>query len=153
MQTSIIELPSFKIIGLAVRTTNAEGKSQKDIGELWGRFSREGIFERIPDKIDSDVYCIYTDYEDGPNGHYTTIIGARVNSLERTPEICIGKNIPASKYRVYVSQGRIPEVVMKTWQEIWNSDTPRKYQADFDVYGERSQDPEDAEITTYVSIS
>jgi predicted transcriptional regulator YdeE len=152
MQTSIKELPSFKIIGLAVRTTNAEGKSQKDIGELWGRFIREGIFERIPDKIGSDVYCLYTDYEDGPNGHYTTIIGVQVSSLERVPEICIGKNIPASKYRVYKSQGKSPEVIMKTWKEIWNSDILRKFQTDFDIYDEKSQNSEDAEIMTYVSI-
>lgn len=152
MQTTIKEMPSFKIIGLAIRTTNAGAKSQKDIGELWGRFTREEVFEKIPDKIDSEVYCLYTDYEDGANGHYTTIIGARVSSLERIPEICIGKTIPASKYRIYHSQGKLPEVVVDTWTEIWNSDTPRKFQADFDIYGEKSSDPKNAEILTYVSI-
>jgi len=152
METQIKELPSFKIIGLAVRTTNAGNRSERDIGELWGRFMRESIIEKIPDKADDDVYCLYTDYEDGANGHYTTIIGARVNSLERIPEICIGKTIPSSRYRVYPSRGKLPDTVVNTWKEIWSSDTPRKYQADFDLYGEKSHDPENAEILTFVSV-
>jgi predicted transcriptional regulator YdeE len=153
MEPLIKELPSFKIIGLAIRTTNIEGKSKRDIGELWERFMREGIFEKIPDKTDADVYCLYTDYEDGMNGHYTTIIGARVSSLEQTPEICIGKTIPASKYQVYPSQGKIPDAVVDTWMGIWQSTIQRKFLADFDIYGEKSRDPENGEVETYVSVA
>jgi len=152
METFLKELPSFKIIGLAVRTTNARRQSERDIGELWGRFMKESIFEKIPDKMNEDVYCLYTDYEDGANGHYTTIIGARVSSLEHVPEICIGKTIPASRYRVFQSLGKIPDVVANTWIQIWNSDAPRKFQADFDLYGENSRDTQNAEILTYLSV-
>src|SRR6516164_9420619 len=144
MKTITEELPSFKIIGIAIRTTNVGSKSQRDIGELWQRFIREGLIDKIPDKTDSDVYCLYTDYEDGAKGHYTTIIGARVSSLERIPEICIGKTIPASKYLKYQSQGKIPDAVVNTWTGIWHSEIQRKFQADFDLYGERAQDPENA---------
>ncbi|HZV12359.1 MAG TPA: effector binding domain-containing protein, partial [Candidatus Kapabacteria bacterium] len=34
----LITLDEFNIIGISVRTTNQNGQSQKDIGELWEKF-------------------------------------------------------------------------------------------------------------------
>lgn len=152
MADSILQLPSFRIIGIAVRTTNQGGKSQKDISALWQRFMREDIISKIPDKENEEIYCIYTDYENEANGHYTTIIGCKVKSLEKTPEFCIGKTIPASTYQQIISKGNLPDAVVDTWKRIWVSGMKRKFQADFDLYGEKSQDPDRAEVETFVSI-
>ena len=139
-------IDAFDIIGISVRTTNKDGRSQKDIGELWERFMREGVMEKIPGKKSADIYCVYTDYETDFNGAYTTIIGCRVNAPEMIPEGMTGKSIPAARYHVYTSSGEMPKALMETWKMIWDSDIDRAYTADFDLYGA------DPVVKTYISV-
>ncbi|MBA2621217.1 MAG: AraC family transcriptional regulator [Acidobacteria bacterium] len=152
MKNEIVELEEVCVIGISVRTTNQEGKSQRDIGELFGAFTGGNLIERIPNKINNDIYCIYTEYESDFNAPYTTVIGCKVTTLNDVPTGLIGLTIPATKYQVFKSTGRLPECVGETWFEIWQSDINRQYVADFDVYGEKAQNPNDAEVETFVSI-
>jgi predicted transcriptional regulator YdeE len=146
-------LGAFHIIGIFVRTSNVNNKSLKDIGDLFGRFISQNISEKIPDKINGDIYCVYTDYETDYNGPYTTIIGCKVSSLKEIPIGLIGKTIPESKYQVYTSTGKLSESLAKTWEGIWNTELDRRYSADFDIYGEKARDFENAEVDTYVAIN
>jgi predicted transcriptional regulator YdeE len=146
------ELKGFSIIGISVRTINSNGKSLKDIGELFGRFVEQKLMDRIPDKESSDIYCVYTEYESDFNAPYTTIIGCRVGSFDHIPTGMSGIRIPDSKYQVYKSSGKLSECLAKTWVDIWESDINRKYAADFDIYGEKAWDPDNAEVDTFVSI-
>lgn len=146
------ELNEFFIMGISVKTTNQNGQAMQDIGGLFGKFFAENIIEKIPNKASFDVYCMYTDYEGDFMAPYTTIIGCKVSSLEKIPEGLVGKKIPATKYKVFNSKGKLPECVGKTWGEIWQSNLDRKYLADFDVYGMKALDPNNAEVETYVSV-
>ena len=152
MTYQISELEEFCIIGIAARTTNQNRKAETDISELWQRFARQGLINQIPGKESTDIYCVYTDYETDHNGPYTTILGCKVTTLNNVPEQFIGKTIPACEYHVYTSTGKLPECVIATWQHIWASETGRKFVADFEIYNERSQNPENAEVQTYVSV-
>ncbi len=52
-----------------------------------------------------------------------------------------------------MAQGNSLEgAVYKMWEEIWNSDTPRAYTYDFEVYGPKSQNPLDAEVEIYIAV-
>ncbi|TXI15217.1 MAG: AraC family transcriptional regulator [Pedobacter sp.] len=153
MGQKTIQLDQFQVIGISVRTTNQNGQSQKDIGNLFGRFMMENLIEKIPNKENNDIYCIYTDYESDQTAPYTTIIGCRVSSLQSIPEGFISKVIPKTTYQIYTSKGKLPDCVGETWMKIWNENSPnRKYIADFDVYGSKSQNPTEAEVDTYLSI-
>lgn len=79
MNNQIIE--KFSVIGISVRTTNENGQSAKDIEALWGKFWGEEIQNQIPNKINDDIYAVYTDYETDFNGPYTLIIGLTVSTL------------------------------------------------------------------------
>jgi predicted transcriptional regulator YdeE len=152
MKYNTKELPPFYIIGISVRTTNQNNQSQKDIGELWGRFMNDKIADKIPNKESNDIYCMYTDYESDYKGPYTTILGCKVSSLANIPVGFVGKVIPATKYQVYTSTGKLPNCVISTWMEIWKSVTNRKYIADFEVYGDKAQNPANVEVETFVSV-
>ena len=110
-----VEIAEFKIIGMTVRTTNQNGQSQNDIGNLWGKFMGGNFIEQIPNKETDDVYCIYTDYESDFNGPYTTILGCRVNSFDNVQEDFVSKTIPPTKYQVYKSIGKLPDSVVMRW--------------------------------------
>jgi len=46
----------FKIIGIAVKTTNKDNQSAQDIGKLWQQFYVENLFDKIPKKLSNDIY-------------------------------------------------------------------------------------------------
>ncbi len=146
------ELPQFNIVGISVRTTNQNGQSQKDIGELWGKFTGSNAAGQIHNKESNDIYCVYTDYESDYNGKYTTILGCRVKSLDSIPVGMVGITVSKTKYRVYTSVGKLPGCVVDTWMKIWNTKIDRKYAADFDVYGAKAQNHDSAEVETYLSV-
>ena len=145
-------LEAFYVIGISVRTTNVNNKALKDIGELFGNFASQNIKETIPNKISEDIYCVYTDYESDFNGPYTAIVGCKVSTLNVIPTGLTGKTIPDSKYQVYRSTGNLSISLANTWEEIWSADLNRRYSADFDIYGEKAKDYENAEVDTYVAM-
>ncbi|HTB05577.1 MAG TPA: GyrI-like domain-containing protein [Bacteroidia bacterium] len=146
------ELPQFYVIGISVRTTNEGAKSQKDIGDLFTKFMIENTKAKIPGRLSDETYCVYTDYESDFQGPYTCILGCKVKSLDSIPAGMTGKAIPAAKYNVYTSSGKLPDCVINTWVGIWKSAPDRKYTADFDVYGDKAQNPANAEVQTFVSV-
>ena len=148
-----MQIENFHIIGIAVRTTNQNGQSGKDIGELWGRFFAENILERIPNKLSSTIYGVYTDYEGDYMKPYTAIVGCKVANLDRVPEGMVGKTIPRGKFVQFTAKGNLKEgVVFSEWLKIWGMPLDRKYSADFEVYGEKAQNPEHAEVDIFIAL-
>ena len=140
-------IQKFNVIGISVRTTNENGQSGKDIPALWSQFITEEIQRKIPNKVSEDLFCIYTDYEKDHTKPYTTILGCKVESLDVVPENMIGKTIESANYKELIAKGNLSEgIVFNKWLEIWNSDLDRSFTADFEVYGEKTQNPEKAEV-------
>lgn len=129
-----VSISPFHIIGISVRTTNENGQSTKDIPALWEQFMQEQILEKIPNKLDNTVYCMYTDYEKDHTRPYTTLIGCRVSSLDEIPENMTGKTISAAPYHKYTVKGNLQQnIVYNAWLKIWNEDLKRSYTADFEM--------------------
>ena len=152
MDSRIVKQSAFAIVGIAVRTTNQDGRAQKDIGALWERFFRENVAGRIAERQSPGIYCVYTDYDSDFQGPYTTLLGYRVTSLDNIPEGLTGKMIPAYSYRLFVTKGKIPEALVATWMKIWQTCGDRAYVADFDIYSPDDGDPQAATVETYVSV-
>jgi predicted transcriptional regulator YdeE len=143
----------FKIIGIAVETANGEGEAMTDLLELWGRFQSENLLERIPNQVSSDIFSIYTDYESDFTGKYTCILGLRVSSLDVIPEGMIGRDFEAQNFKTFLAQGELPNAVVETWKEIWNSDKElnRSYTYDFEVYDDRARNGDQSEVSIYIA--
>lgn len=147
------KLDTFYVIGIAVRTTNENQQAAQDIPVLWNKFMTEGIIDQIPNKAGHAIYCIYTDYEKDYTKPYTTILGCKVNSLDKIPEGMVGKTIESSDYSKQTTKGSLAEgIVYNEWLKIWNMDLNRTYTADFEIYGEKAQDPENAEVDIYIAV-
>ncbi len=124
-----------------------------DIPALWNKFLSEKLIEKIPNKLSLEIYCIYTEYEKDHTKPYTTIIGCKVENLDEIPEGMIGKEFKAGKYQRFVAKGDTTKgCVVQEWLKIWNSDLERVYTADFEVYGEKAQNPKNAEVEIFVAI-
>ncbi|MDN3587977.1 GyrI-like domain-containing protein [Pedobacter aquatilis] len=147
-------MKNFKIIGISVKTTNQNNQAATDLGQLWGKFYNEQIFNKIPNKESDDVYAIYNNYESDYTGKYTAIIGQRVTSIDDIPEGMVGKEINNETLKKYIAKGEMPNAVVEIWKEIWNADANlnRTYIADFEVYDAKSQQGEDSEVEIYIGI-
>jgi predicted transcriptional regulator YdeE len=155
----IVEQTGFTVVGISIRTSNANEMSGKGvIPQQWDRFINEGLLGKIPNKIESNILAVYTDYESDANGAYTFMLGARVSSTDSVPPGMVAKKIPAARYAVFISEtGFVGKVVPETWSRIWavpkaEPGGSRTYKADFEVYGQRAANPQNAEVNIYVGI-
>lgn len=148
-----LKIEPFHLVGIAVRTTNENGQAGKDIQALWSRFISEGIQKKIPNRVDDSVYCVYTEYEKDYTKPYTTILGCKVSNLNSLPNGMVGKTFTGGKYLKRTAKGNILKgMIIDEWTKIWNSNIPRAYTADFEVYGEKAQNPEKAEVEIFLAI-
>ena len=145
--------PSFAFIGLSIRTTNENQQAMQDIPALWAKFFSENTLAKIPNKVNDALYCIYTDYEKDYTKPYTTLLGCKVEILDHIPDGLVGKLIEGGTYTTFTAKGNIHEgIVAQEWYKIWNSGLDRAYTADIEVYGEKAQNPENAEIDILIAI-
>lgn len=147
------KIQKFSVIGISVRTTNENGQAGQDIPALWSKFMSEGIAEKIPKKIDNSIFCIYTEYEKDHTKPYTTILGCKVENLNTIPNGMVGKTFDEANYTKHIAKGNILQgMVFGEWTKIWNSNLDRAFTADFEVYGEKAQNPEKAEVDIFVAL-
>ncbi|KQC01661.1 GyrI-like domain-containing protein [Pedobacter sp. Hv1] len=147
------KIQTFNVIGIAIRTTNENEQAATDIPALWEKFMDEGIAEKIPNKIDHSLYCIYTDYEKDHTKPYTTLLGCKVESLAIIPDGMVGKTFETANYEKHVAKGNIYQgLVYNAWLKIWEANLPRTFTADFEIYGEKAQNPEDAEVDIFIAV-
>lgn len=150
---SKVKIEPFKVIGISVRTTNENNQAAKDIADLWGKFMSENVLDTIPNKIDNTVYSIYTDYESDHKKPYTTILGCRVENLNDIPNGMIGKSFDGGNYVKLSAKGDLMKgLIVNKWTEIWKMDLDRVFTADYEVFGEKAQNPADAEIDFLIAV-
>lgn len=148
-----VKIDPFSIIGISIRTTNENGKSANDIADLWNKFMSENILDKIPNKIDSTIYSLYTDYEGDHTKPYTTILGCKVDNVSEVPEGLIAKSFEGGDYMKTNTKGDLMKgIVVNKWMEIWAMNLERKFTADFEVYGEKAQNPSNAEVDFLIAI-
>jgi predicted transcriptional regulator YdeE len=151
MQT--VKIKPFNIIGILIRTTNENGQASKEIAELWGKFMSENILTKIPNKVDNEIYSLYTDYESDHTKPYTAILGCKVENLDIIPSGMVGKSFSGGTYFKTTTKGDLMQgLVVNQWSRIFEMELDRTYDADFEIFGEKSQNPSDAEVAFYVGI-
>lgn len=155
METNKVE--GFNVIGITVRTSNNNGESSRDIGGLWQKFMSEQVVAKIPNKISDEIYSIYTEYEGDYTKPYTTMLGCKVSTLDDIPEGMAGMQFNSGNYTKFVAQGNLMQgAVINKWQEIWAMEATnlkRVYTQDFEVYGAKALNPQDAEVDIFIAVN
>ena len=142
------------MIGLAFngKTTNENGQSATDCGNLWQKFEKENFAERIPGKLSEETYAVYYDYEGDHTKPYSYFIGCKVTDDSEIPKGMTSLDITAGNYLKITTSGKMPDCVGNAWKEIWSSNVDRVYKFDFEIYDERSKNWENAEVDIFISV-
>lgn len=161
MQKTFIQLPAMKFVGISIRTNNAAEMNPQTakIGSTVENYFRQALAEKIKyRKKPGTTICIYTNYESDISGNYTYFIGEEVTEVTEIAEGFESIIIPASQYVKFTNgPDKMPNVCISAWQQIWamkpaDFGGERAYIADFEVYDERSRDPENTIIDIYIGI-
>jgi predicted transcriptional regulator YdeE len=145
---------NFKLVGLKLeeKTTNENNQSSKDCGNLWQKFEKDKIFDLIPNKLSNEIYAVYFDYEKDETKPFSYFIGCKVDENSGIPKNLKSLEIPSQSYSKITAKGVMTGCITKAWEKIWNSGIQRKFGFDFEVYDERSQDWDNAEVDIYISV-
>ena len=160
MEPRVVEQPEFSVIGIQVRTSNAkEMTGGGAISKQWAKFFKEGIANKIRNKVDSTIYAVYTGYASDRDGEYDFIVGMKVGSASDVPPGMVAKKVPSGRYAIVTSaKGPVEQVVPQAWQRVWSMEDnkqlggARAYKADFEVYDQRSQNPQESQVDLYIGL-
>lgn len=149
-----MDLEEISLIGISLRrqTTNENGQSNIDCGNLWQEFERGNYAGKIPGKLDEKLLAVYFQYAGDHSKPFSYFIGCKVETGTEVPQGLESLIIPKATYQKIEAKGKIPDCVLNRWKEIWSSDIPRTYQTDFEVYDERSKDRSNAVVEIFLSI-
>jgi predicted transcriptional regulator YdeE len=156
----IVHKSSFSVIGVEVRTSNAkEATSDGIIGKQWQKFFQESVLEKIPNQVDNNLYAVYSDYSDNRKGEYSFLIGAKVADGAIAPPGFVFKTVPSGRYAMITTEtGPVAKVVVAAWQRVWQLEDKhelggtRAYRADFELYDQRANDPQNSQADLYIGL-
>ncbi len=161
MKKELTNKSEMKLVGLTARTNNKNEMNShtSKIGELAGRFWGQNVAGQIANRKNPGVtLSVYTEYDSNEHGDYTYFIGEEVSSFENIPTGLLQLTIPAAQYLKFTTPpGKMPEVVINAWQQIWemsanNLGGERAYVADLEVYDQRASDPANTSLDIYIGI-
>jgi len=149
-----VELEEAKLVGLALKakTTNINGQSGIDCGNLWQAFEKGKYAEIIPNKLTDEIVAVYHQYEGDHTKPFSYFIGCKVKADSEVPAGLETLTIAKGTYQKIDAKGKMPDCVVNAWKEVWVSNIPRSYKMDFEVYDERSKDWTNAEVEVYLSV-
>jgi predicted transcriptional regulator YdeE len=161
MNKIIHSLAEIKLVGMMARTSNAleMNPDTAKIGFTMQKFFSSGMQAHISGrKNPGRIFAVYTHYESDEHGPYTYFLGEEVSDFDNVREGFETLTVPAQSYIKFTSEpGPMPAVCIHMWKKIWTMTAAelggkRAYGADFEIYDERSQDPQNAVLDIYIGI-
>jgi len=151
MDYELVQLEEKKVVGLRVRTSNADPNMSSIIGMAWQRFFGEGIYASIPGKKNDKSIGLYANYENGASGAYDVMVCCEAEETANLPKGFDSEIIPSGKYAKFIVRGHVQKAVGEFWMKLWSMDLDRKFSCDFEEY-QGGGDMENAEIHVYISV-
>lgn len=150
---TVKKIPAKTVVGIARRTSNADGRSMKDIPATWTDFLKQNANAKIKNRAaPPTMYAVYSHYDSDWMGEYSYMIGCGVTRAREVPEGMEAREIPAQTYAVFTAKGRMPDEVVSIWSMIWLSSLPRLYTFDFEVYDKRFTHPTLKEVDIFIAV-
>ncbi len=150
MEYSVQKQDQRLFIGYELRTNNNECSVAMPAHK--NRFFQEGFYAKIPNKLNGNIFALYTDYEGDYTKPYSWILGCEVSSLDEVPVGLVAKVIPQGNYAVYTTEGKFPQGLIAAWQSIWSSNLSRAYTSDFELYSADFNPETNPEVKVYIAI-
>jgi predicted transcriptional regulator YdeE len=161
MKKERVYLNEKNFVGLTGRTSFAleQDPATATLGPLVQQYFKEGFADKIPNrKNPGDTIILYTNYDSNYQGSYLFGIGEEVFD-DKTNHWGEQMMIPKGPYLKFTTKpGPMPKVVVDAWKAIWALEEKgdlggeRRYNVDFELYGERAADPLKTVVDIFIGI-
>ncbi len=135
VKAGLQDIEAFDVVGLSIITSNEN--ASEDMNALWETFFKESIGQSIDNRVDDVIYTVYSDYEGDHTKPYRFTIGYKVKSEPELSGSLHHVQVKSAPYALMSAAGEQPKALIETWTAIWQSDLDRRYETDFEVYGQR----------------
>lgn len=136
MEPEIITRSEIKAVGVA----GQYNEEHLDYVKLWSAFMP--FFDRITNRVGTNIFGIYEEYNEGDDGvGFTYICAAEVENFDDVPEGMTTRIIPEHLYAVFKHKGKA-STLPETLKYIWGSWLPKSNyeyveKPDFELYSEK----------------
>lgn len=134
----------FTITGLTIRTKNSDefNPNTAKLPSLWQQF-----YDNNPTQ-NKTIFGVYSDYESDVNGFYNVTVGT---SHDKQSTGLKAVKIKSGNYLVFQNKGPMPQVVIETWEQVWDYFTKegahqRCFMTDFEAYSNGD------EVAIYIGV-
>ncbi|MGH1456068.1 MAG: GyrI-like domain-containing protein [Alphaproteobacteria bacterium] len=136
VKAGLQDVEAFEVVGISIITRNEA--ASEDINALWERFFKESVGQKIDSRVDDVIYTVYSDYEGDHTKPYRFTIGYKVkDETDLNGSSLHQVKVKAAPYALMSAAGEQPKALIETWTAIWQSDLDRRFETDFEVYGQR----------------
>ncbi len=159
IKAGIDNIAAFTVAGVSIITSNET--AAEDINALWELFFTEQIGVKLEEhRPDDTIYAVYSDYEGDHTKPYRYTIGYRVsepadkngNGDASLPKELHYVKCNEGEYAALTASGPQPQSIIETWTAIWESDMPRAFNTDFEIYGPRFFEEGINEALIYIGL-
>lgn len=151
IRAGLVEIDGFWVSGISIVTDNS--KATDDINKLWEKFFNESVGQQISNKVNDNIYAVYSDYEGDHEAPYRLTIGYR---LESSPSNDTNKfhlvKCQSGDYALMSAAGEQPKALIETWKAIWSGNLDRSFATDFELYGPRFFEAGVNEVLIHVGV-
>ena len=153
LKFTVKKKPGKIVMGVQRRTSNADGRSIKDIPACWQDYLSQNMASKIPHRAKTPaMFAVYSDYESDWTGEYAYLIGSEVIKADTIPAGLAVVRIPAQTYVVFTAAGLMPDAILGVWVSVWGTKLPRAYTFDFEQYDARFTRPENKEAEVCIAV-
>ncbi len=135
VKAGLQDIEAFDVVGISIKTSNET--ASEDINALWERFFKESVGQSIENRTDDVIYAVYSDYEGDHTKPYRFTIGYKIKNEPKLDGSLTHVTVKAAPYAMMSAAGEQPKALIETWTAIWQSDLDRRFETDFEVYGQR----------------
>jgi len=156
MEPEIVQSKEFTVVGLELKTTTEKGKNFREIPQFWHDVLTEGLMQSVPNKKHAEsMLGICMDFQ--ADGSFSYVIGVEVINTDDVPITMVSRIIPAGTYAKFTAIGPLPHAIQDTVKYIYREWLPesgycRADAPDFELYDERVERGDQAEVDIYVPI-
>jgi len=156
INSSIVELESFKVMGLTLKNSLKDNQFAMDIPEFWETAMNLNLMEMISNKKRDDVILgLVMDFENETD--YTYMIGCEVTGTPEIPHGLLLQSLTKNKYAKFTVTGKMPDSIGPAWEHIFmkwfpESDFDPGMTPSFEWYDSRFKPNEVSEMDIYIPI-
>lgn len=134
VKAGLEKLTAFDVVGISAVISGRE-KAAEEINVLWETFFKQSTGQSVENRVDDVIYAVYSDYEGDHTKPYRLTIGYKIKGA---PEGSLHHvQVREADYAMMGAVGAQPKALIETWEAVWSSDLDRRFETDFEVYGQR----------------